>query len=402
MRHRWAGVRLMGTGGGAGEYARPMIAEGPGDCHLPSAVASIAIARDLRWLRDAPLARGALRAWLDRIRDDGALPARLALQHVPDDAASTTPIGDAFLAVVAATPDAAWTARLLPALARHATWLEAVATRALDRDGTVEGAHAGAAARPGADVAAVADALAALDAVATLEATGVAGPWADRRDALARRAAERFWDAGRGLFHDGHTCAVAGLFLYPWLPDVDPDLRALERALTDPSLFGTPYPLPAVAGAEREARVEPRTACRAADAVAQTVVARGVDRLRPLAGQLVRRVVHTFFADGDLRRPGAFEHYDAHRGHASAYRGRDDLQRAASADLVLQWLAGVRPHATGCTIDPLPAGLESLTVENLRVRGRELAVAIDGDVVRVTVDGAVRQGRMGTPMEIAD
>ena len=390
MRHRWAGVRLMTTGGGAGEYDRSLVSEGPDDFHLPSAVSSAHLARDLRWLRDAPLARAAVRAWLDRVRDDGAMPARLALQHVPDEVAASTAMGDALVAVLAVVPDDAWAARLLPSLVRHAEWLEARALAALDR--------ADVPAKPGAVVTLTADALAAIDAVARLHEP--ADDWARRRDRLARLAAERLWDAGRGLMHDGDRCAAAGLFLYPWLPDVDPDLRALERALTDPSLFGTPYPLPTIAGAEAGARVEPAIACRAADAIARTVVARDVGRLRPLAGRLVRRVVHTFFADGDLHRPGAFEHYDAYRGHASVYRGRDDVQRAASADLILQWLAGIRPHAAGITIDPVPSGIERLLVDNLRVRGRELSVEITGERIAATLDGTRYDSQLGEAMEI--
>jgi hypothetical protein len=393
MRHRWAGVRLMTTGSGAGEYGRPLVAEGPADLHLPSAAASARLARDLRWLRDAPLARASVRAWLDRVRADGTLPARLALQHVPDETAHTTAIGDALLAVAASVPDDAWVARLVPSLARHAAWLEREATRRMRAPGTELSTVSGA------TVTAVADALAALDAMARLDD---AADWARRRDALANDAAGRLWDAGRGLFHDGDACPVAGLLLYPWIADVDPALEALERALGDPALFGTPHPLPVIAGAGRAARVEPGLACRVADAVARTVVARGVDRLRPLAGQLARRVLHAFFPDGDLRRPGAWEHYDAHRGHPSAYRGRDDVQRAASADLVLQWLAGVRPHASGITIDPLPAGLQSLAVENVRVRGRELTVEIEAGRVVATVDGARHESMVGRPLEIAD
>jgi hypothetical protein len=127
-----------------------------------------------------------------------------------------------------------------------------------------------------------------------------------------------------------------------------------------------------------------------------------VSREGRLAGILGRRVFQSFFAVGVLRRAGAFALYVADRGHASAYRGRDDLQRAASADLVLQWLAGVRPHAAGITIDPLPAGIELLTVDNLRLRGRELRVEILGDVVRATADGTLHESLMGEAIEIAD
>lgn len=395
MRHRWAGLRLMATGNGAGEYQRPLVAEGPGDWHVPTVATSARLARDLRWLRDAPPARAAVRAWLDRVRDDGALPARLALQHVPAEESPPTAIGDAMLAVAHAVPDDAWVSHALAGLVRHVPWLEARAAAVLDRRAVPAGEA------PGTGVTVVADALAALDALAAVDAGGSEG-WTGRRDALAARAGARLWDAGRGLFHDGDRCAAAGLFLYAYLPSIDPDLVALERAISDPALFGTPYPLPVVAGAERDARVEPATACRAADAVARAVVARGVARLRPLAGQLVRRVVHTFFVDGDLRRPGMFEHYDALRGHGSAYRGWDDLQRAASADLVLSWLAGIRPHARGITIDPLPAGLSSIAVENLRVRDRELSVVVENGRVVATADGVRHEAPFGTAIEIAD
>jgi hypothetical protein len=61
---------------------------------------------------------------------------------------------------------------------------------------------------------------------------------------------------------------------------------------------------------------------------------------------------------------------------------------------------GIRPHAEGITIDPLPFGLERAEIERVRLRGRTVGVRIDGERVRVTADGESFETVMGQPLEI--
>jgi hypothetical protein len=49
----------------------------------------------------------------------------------------------------------------------------------------------------------------------------------------------------------------------------------------------------------------------------------------------------------------------------------------------------------------MPFGMEMVDLSGVHVRGRTLDVRIEGDRVTATIDGVRRDGRLGTPMEIA-
>ena len=391
VRHRWAGLWLMLTGAG-GDYPSPLVCEAGADRHLPTAATMPSLVRELRWLRDPSLARGAMRAFLGRQRHDGAVPACIALQHVPEEAAPSASWGDALLALDAAAPDAELRVALLPRLAKWTEWAAPRVAAAMAGDDGVRGASGDASVM-------VADLLGAYDALAALDGTHDGGAFAARAAALRHEAQRRLWNAATRTFGGGGRPDAAGLLLYGAGVATDEQLAALGPALADPARLGTPYPFPSPV-APGVARVDPAIAVRAADAVAR---AAGDDHaLRRASARLIGRLVHTFFADGDLERPGAFEHYDAHRGHASEYRGYDDVQRAAVGDLVLSWIAGIRPHARGVTVDPLPADLERVEVTGVRLRGRELCVFVDGDRVLATWDGQPHEAALGEAIELRD
>ena len=388
VRHRWAGLWLMLTGAGGGEYDVPLVCEGSGVQHVPAAAATPALVRELRWLRDPSLARGAMRAFLLRQGPDGSLPAWIALQHVPDVPAVSAPWGDAFAALDAMAPDAALRSALLPRLARWTEWAAPRVAAAIGAPATSDDAPRLAA-----------DLIGAYDALAQFGNGSEGAAWAASAAALRYEARDRLWSTLTRTFGRGARPDATGLLLYGAGLASDAQLDALGPALADPARLGTPYPFPSPVGADG-ARVDPAVAVRAADAVAR---AAGDDpALRLVAARLIGRVVHTFFADGDLQRPGAFEHYDAHFGHASEHRGFDDVQRAATGDLILSWVAGIRPHAGGVRIDPLPAGLERVEVTGVRVRGRELCVFVDGDRVLATWDGQPHEAALGEGIELAD
>ncbi|MBW7933340.1 MAG: hypothetical protein H3C62_06930 [Gemmatimonadaceae bacterium] len=128
----------------------------------------------------------------------------------------------------------------------------------------------------------------------------------------------------------------------------------------------------------------------------------GAHSLREQAGDLLKRFVRMMFHDGDLRRPNCFEHYNPFTGHASVYRGIDDYQHSWVADLILQYAAGVRPHAGGVTVDPFPLGLEQLTLSGVRVRGRTLEVRLVGDRFTVITGGERHESALGEPVELSD
>jgi hypothetical protein len=123
--------------------------------------------------------------------------------------------------------------------------------------------------------------------------------------------------------------------------------------------------------------------------------------LRRNAAQLLHRYVRLLFHDGDLGRPNCHAHYNPFTGHAAG-DGHDDQLLAPVADLIVQYVLGVRPHAAGVTIDPLPFGLDHAELTGIRVRGVTMDVTVSGDRVIVVADGVRREEKLGTRMEIAD
>jgi hypothetical protein len=124
--------------------------------------------------------------------------------------------------------------------------------------------------------------------------------------------------------------------------------------------------------------------------------------LRAEASLFLRRFVRMMFHDGDLARPNAFEHYNPLTGQGSLYRGLDDVQQSWIGDHIISYVMGIRPHAGGITIDPFPFGLERAEIERVRVRGRTIGVRIEGERVRVTVDGNTFHAVLGEPLELGD
>ena len=107
------------------------------------------------------------------------------------------------------------------------------------------------------------------------------------------------------------------------------------------------------------------------------------------------------FHDGELHRVNSHEHYNPFTGHASVYRGADDVQHTWLIDLIVRHVVGIDADALGVTIDPLPFGLEHAEITGVRVRGRTVDVLVEGEVITATVDGVKTFGSLGTPMAFA-
>ena len=124
--------------------------------------------------------------------------------------------------------------------------------------------------------------------------------------------------------------------------------------------------------------------------------------LREEAALLLHRFIRMMFHDGDLARPNGFEHYNPLTGQASVYRGIDDVQRSWVADHIVSYVMGIRPHAGGITVDPFPFGLDRAEIAGVRARGRTIDVRVEGEHVRVVIDGTVHETRLGQALEFAD
>ena len=448
----WYGLWLNTIEHDAGAIASPAICEGIGELHTPSALATPAHVRALRWLDSPEHARGVLRGMFAHQREDGSMPARIFADHRSEAGVSQTNWGDAILALDAAWPDDAFLSEMYAPLSRYADWLmhardaegsgmldiaspSEVGERHSSRFEAVDpgGAHgelardelARGARLKGIDVTTYAYSL--VRALETMAQRAGHPPdarrWRVTRERIAAAMRTRMWDAESEMFSDvdpasgDRTRVKTAHAFYPYATDMvtASDIAGLERHLLDPAEFWTPFPVPVTAiddpffsaygewKGQRQpqpwnGRVRPAVNSAVMDALAAASC--HAPALRAEAALFLRRFVRMMFHDGDLARPNAFEHYNPLTGQGSLYRGLDDVQRSWIGDHIISYVMGIRPHAGGITIDPFPFGLERAEIGGVRVRGRTVGVRIDGERVRVTVDGEGWEMGMGQPLQI--
>jgi hypothetical protein len=108
------------------------------------------------------------------------------------------------------------------------------------------------------------------------------------------------------------------------------------------------------------------------------------------------------FDDGDPERPNTFEHYNPSTGQPCRYRGIDDYQHSWVVDLLIKYVAGIRPGDHAVTVDPFPVDVEHLTVDDVPVRDHRFGVTRDDDRFTVRVDGdPVEEHPLGTPVTLS-
>jgi hypothetical protein len=441
--YAWYGLWLNTIEHDAGAIAAPAICEGIGELHTPSALATPAHVRALRWLDSPDCARGVIRGIFAHQRDDGSIPPQIFADHRSETGVSQSNWGDAILALDAAWPDDAFLREMYGPLERYADWLmhsrdeegsgmvdiaspSEVGERHSSRFEGVDPGGARGARLKGIDVTTYAYSLAR--ALETISERGGHPPdarrWRILRERIAAALRSRMWDAEEEMFSDvdpatgARTSARTAHAFYPYATDLVSNLgvAGLERHLLDPAEFWAPFPVPVTAiddpffsaygewRGQRHAqpwngRVRPAANSAIMDALASASC--HAPALRTEAARFLRHFVRMMFHDGDLARPNAFEHYNPLTGQGSLYRGLDDVQRSWIQDHIISYVMGIRPHAGGITIDPFPFGLERAEIGGVRVRGRTIDVRIESERVRVTVDGNIYETSVGKVLEIA-
>ncbi|MEP7345253.1 MAG: hypothetical protein ABI877_08295, partial [Gemmatimonadaceae bacterium] len=446
--YRWYGLWLNAIDGGVGNYDAPTMCEGIGFFHQPITYSGQCHIRELRWLSDPAWARGVLRSFFRHQRPDGSLHGRVYVNHLTGTDFYHANWGDALLALDAVWPDDPFILEIYPALAKHSDWL--ATTRDVDATGMIdvvdqyetgqEYMSRYQAVDPaadaygwenrirlkGIDVTVYAYALArALERLA--ERSGAADDvekWRERAARIASSVRERMWDPATGMFSDvnpvtgGRTGVAAAVCFYPYFTDIaeEKHLAGLERNLFDPTRFWSLYPVPSSAlddplfNAEAEwkgkrhvcpwnGRVWPMTNSHIVEALGRWATP-ARPALRSGLVRLVRQYVRMMYDKGNLDRPNCFEHYNPFTGQASVYRGIDDYQHSWVVDLLIQYVAGVRPHAGGLTIDPFPFGLEEVELTGVQVRGRMVAVGVSDDHYTVVVDGERYDRALGEVLDL--
>lgn len=447
--YRWYGLLLNAIAPGTGMYHYPTTCEGIGIFHQPIAYSAQCHVRELRWLADPELARGVLRTLFSHQRPDGSLHGRIYLDHLSGTDFYHANWGDAFLALDAVAPDESFAAELYPQLARYAEWL--LSSRDREASGMIdvvdqyetgqEFTSRYLAVDPNADrygwenrirLKGIDVTVYAYALVRTLEALTLrvgarpneSNRWRVAKDRIARAVRERMWDPDAQIFCDvdpktgGRTAVRSAVGFYPYFSDLadGTHLGGLTNTLLDPALFWTTYPVPSSALSDplfsaaaewrgkRHAcpwngRVWPMTNSHILEALGKwSTPARPA--LRKAAAHLLRRFVRMMFFDGNVERPNCFEHYNPFTGAPSMYRGIDDYQHSWVADLIIQYVCGLRPDARGLTVDPFPFDLDTAELRDAHIAGRAVSVRVGQDAYEVTIDGERHKRTLGDPLRI--
>ena len=426
--YRWSCLELLAVGAHG-------VGEGTGVLHRLTSDAAACHARELRWMREPDMARGTVHEALARVRDDGSVPSQLRGAETPRAANAFADWGGALLALDAAHPDDPFIAEAYEALARHARWI--LRDRASET-GLVEILR-GEVAFDDPDRWRKNSRLCGVDAAVSTYALLIAlgrlalraqsprdaPEWDQAATQLATAVREHMWDPEWKLFRDVHPKTGkrvgprSAVCFYPYRTDLADarHLAGLEESLLDPDAFWTIFPVATApandvrfsriagrAGVRGEAQfsgpVVPLVNSHLIDALAR--VARAyAPHLRPHVAHLVSRTIRMFFDGADPVRIGSHEYYDPIEGRASVHRMASDSTHSWIIDAIMQYVAGIRPHEGGLTVDPMPLGLELVDVSGVQVRDHTIDVYIEGDRVTATIDGTRREGRLGAPMEIA-
>ena len=436
--YRWYGLRLQMVEVGEGHLPEPCVFEGVGyfrryisysaQCHL----------RECAWMHDPRFAFGSLLGMLANQEANGRIPGHIGLWREPNGFYHAD-WGTGALRALTLHPDTDLQARCYEGLVRYAGYLDA------ERDPEGSGLYDVVnqdetgqeympryqAVDPDADRWKPIR-LKGVDATVYLyqlkralaELAGHRGEeaaaWGRQADAIAAAVRERMWDPEAGFFSDvdpatmQRTGCKAAVGFYPFLTDLAgrEHLRALTKHLLNPDEFWLPAGIPSTSkddplfSAEAEwkgkrhscpwnGRQWPMTSSHVCEALAR--VACGWEAgLRPQAVEAIQRFIRSMFWDGDPARPNCFEHYHPETGVPSAYRGIDDYQHSWVVDLIIRYVAGLRPTAQGeVVVDPLPFGLERLILEDAPVAGHRVGVRYCMGALVVDVDGEDVASRTG-------
>jgi hypothetical protein len=448
--YRWYGLRLCSHEGGIANYLYPGCCEGTGYFHAPIAYSAQCHPRELRWLPDPDRARGVILNFLAHQKESGQLHGRIYLNHLERTDFYFADWGEAVLGIDAVHPDHRFLQAVYRPLASYADWL--------DRERDPEGCglpdvvdHFETGQEYMSRYMAVSDdadsetwenriRLKGVDAAVyswrlqrslaviagRLHEFGDAARWIAAADRTAKAISGLMWDEGAGMFFDvdpramQRTGVKAAVCFYPYLTELAAwkHVDGLRRHLLVPSEFWTRYPVPSTSADDPyyspdaewrgkrhncpwNGRVWPMANSHVAEALAVTAIEHDAG-LRHVAAEFIRKFIRMMFHAGDPARPNCYEHYNPNTGQPSLYRGFDDYQHSWVNDLIVKYVAGLRPgDGDKFVVDPLPFELEALTLERLPFRRHEIEIVIEGARFLVRVDGEeLAESTIGSPVEV--
>jgi hypothetical protein len=432
--YRWFGLRLFTYPGGEGNYRYPAIAEGLSYFRLPITYSAQCHILETRWMDSPAIGQGSLLNFIHNQRPNGGFAGHIYVSAKHEE--SFYHANWANIRYLHANhPDDDFLLEAYAGLSRYARYFDAER----DPEGTglydiqnmyetgQEYMHRYVAVEEhadqdywgshfrlkGVDVAVYMYEIKRLLAwIADKRGDGARNEWAESAEKTKRAILEQMWDPDAEMFFDvdprtgRRTGVKAAVCFYPYFTDIvdESHLRGLKKNLLDPDTFWTPFPVPSSSqddpffdhqarwkGQRRNCpwngRVWPMTNSHIAEALAVSAQRFDDDLLREKATEFISRFVQMMFYDGDVDRPNCYEHYNPISGKACEYRGVDDYQHSWVNELLIKYVAGIRPEEEGVVIDPLPFGFEHVRIADVPVRGRRISIDIAGHRVRAYVDG---------------
>lgn len=433
--YRWYGLHLLSRDEPVGNFSHPAVYEGPeyfrkhitfsAQCHM----------REMRWLPTPTYAQGSLLNFIDVQREDGGFHGHVFPQHIHEESFYHTNWGQTW-DVHRIHPDRHFLKRAYAGLSDYVEYFDRerdpedsslydifnhyeTGQEYMRRYTAVEPeadeVHWGRIFRlKGVDAAVqIYQTKQALAKMAeTLDRPDQAHRWRNEAEQTAKAIRTKMWDPNDEMFYDvdpesgDRTGVKAAVCFYPYFTDLieEKHVPGLKRHLFDPDAFWTPYPVPSTSRddpsfsasphwkGERKncpwnGRVWPMTNSHIAEALGTTAIRFDDETLRERTATFITRFVRMLFFDGDPDRPNCFEHYNPLTGQACRYRGIDDYQHSWLVDLLIRYLAGIRPHDRSVVVDPFPFDVDQMTITDVPVRGHRLEVTRTAQEFDVTVDG---------------
>jgi hypothetical protein len=448
--YRWYGLRLNMVLPADYGHKYPCVFEGINAGWFRHAISYSAQvhARELRWSRDRSLAPGSVLNFLEAQRPNGEIPAALGAEFEPPGAKGMYHAnwGRVVRELYAINPDRNFLRAVYGPLVKYAQYF--MKKRDREKSWLFDVVNQGETGQEYMSRYLFADEqadrwgplqLKGIDATvyayelfrALAWAAGVLGQkrevrrWTAAADATRSAVRKRMYDAGIKMFVDVQpgsmekSPAKAAVGFYPFTTDIATaeHLDAIRDNLLNERVFWTEFPVVSTSmddptfsatGEWKGVRMNCpwsgrswlMTSSHVAEALAEAATKLD-EGLRVKASELLRNLIHMTFIDRDPARPTSYEYYNPLTGQPCWFRGTDDYMHSYIADLILRYVAGLRPDADGnLTVDPLPFGLKRLAVDNLRIRGHEVALDMIGGRGRLTIDGKLSRFNIGKPVTV--
>lgn len=448
--YRWYGLRLNTMDVREGNYHHPFVCEGIGYFRAPISYSAFCHVLENRWRHTPELPQGILRTFLDNQSEDGAFRGYIDVDQYRRGMFYHAGWGCALRELHRVHPSTDFLQSVYNGLARYAGYFN----RERDPGGSglfditnhyetgQEYMHRYTAIDPDADrenwgdvfrlkgvdvtvyIYEVKQTLAWMAAALGNEAD--AGRWKEEAERTRRAVLESMWDPEEQMFYDVNpatgrrTRVKAATCFYPFFTDIvsAAHLPALTGHLLNREEFWTPFPSPSTSADDEtfsaepvwkgkrmncpwNGRVWPMTNSHLAEALGVSAVRFQDRRLRKKTAEFISRFIRMMFHDGDPARPNCFEHYNPLTGVPSMYRGIDDYQHSWVNDLLIRYVAGLRPGDGRMVIDPFPFGLDWFVLDNVIVSGHRIRIEAVKGAFTVEVDGRpAGKGRPGRELII--